>query len=102
MNICIYALTQTFPENESNVLASQLRCASDSAEISIAEGIEFKGRMTDSKFRKLPGIAQDSLHEVQTHLLVARRLKMDDEEMLNKAEALCIETSEMLSAFNRY
>jgi four helix bundle protein len=55
--------------------------------------------MTDGEFRQFLGIAQGSTYEVQTQLLVAQNLKMGDEETLNKAEALCIETSKMLGAF---
>jgi four helix bundle protein len=43
--------------------------------------------------------AQGSTYEVQTQLLVARQLKMGDQEMLHKAESLCVETSKMLGAF---
>lgn len=44
-------------------------------------------------------MAQGSTYEVQTQLLVAKRLKIGDEAMLQSAEALCIETSKMLGAF---
>jgi len=55
--------------------------------------------MTDGEFRQFLGIAQGSTYEVQTQLLVAKRLKIGDEQMLNRAEALCVETSKMLGAF---
>jgi four helix bundle protein len=77
-------------------LISQLRRAAVSVASNIAEG---RGRMTDGEFRQFLGIAQGSTYEVQTQLLVAKRLKMGDEEMLNRAEVLCIETSKMLGAF---
>ena len=44
-------------------------------------------------------IAQGSTYEVHTQLLLAKRLKIGDEEQNRKAEALCIETSKMLGAF---
>ncbi len=55
--------------------------------------------MTDGEFRQFLGIAQGSIYEVQTQLLVARQLKMGEEQKLQRAEALCIETSKMLGAF---
>jgi four helix bundle protein len=55
--------------------------------------------MTDGEFRQFSGMAQGSTYEVQTQLLVARRLKIGDEATRNEAEALCIETSQMLGAF---
>lgn len=96
MTVCVYGLTRTFPKDEMYGLSSQLRRASVSVASNIAEG---RGRITDGEFRQFLGIAQGSTYEVQTQLLVARQLKMGDEEMLNKAEGLCIETSKMLGAF---
>ena len=96
MTVCVYALTKSFSKDEVYGLTSQLRRASVSVASNIAEG---RGRMTDGEFRQFLGIAQGSTYEVQTQLLVARQLKMGDEEMLRKAEALCIETSKMLGAF---
>jgi len=96
MTVCIYGLTKAFPKVEMYALTSQLRRASVSVASNIAEG---RGRMTDGEFRQFLGIAQGSTYEVQTQLLVAQQLKMGDEQMLRKAEALCIETSKMLGAF---
>jgi four helix bundle protein len=96
MTVCIYGLTKTFPKDELYGITSQLRRASVSVASNIAEG---RGRMTDGEFRQFPGIAQGSIYEVQTQLLVARRLNMGDEEVLKRAETLCIETSKMLGAF---
>ena len=55
--------------------------------------------MTDGEFRQFLGIAQGSTYEVQTQLLLVRRLKLGNEAMLKDAEALCTETSKMLGAF---
>jgi four helix bundle protein len=96
MTVGVYDLTRSFPRDETYGLSTQLRRASVSVASNIAEG---RGRMTDGEFRYFLGIAQGFTYEVQTQLLVARRLKIGDEEMLAKAEALCIETSKMLSAF---
>jgi four helix bundle protein len=96
LTVCIYDLTRTFPKDEIYGLTSQLRRASVSVASNIAEGRE---RMTDGEFRQFLGIAQGSTYEVQTQLLVAKQLKMGDDDMLKKADALCIETSKMLGAF---
>jgi four helix bundle protein len=99
LNIWIYALAQTFPKDDANEFASQLRCASDSVEKNISESTEYRERMSDIEFRKLLGIAQNSMQDLQKQLLAAKQLKMGDEETLRKAEAQCIETSKMLDAF---
>jgi four helix bundle protein len=96
MTVCVYSLTKTFPKDEIYGLTSQLCRASVSVASNIAEG---RGRMTDGEFRQYLGIAQGSTYEVQTQLLVAAQLKMGDQELLRKSEALCIETSKMLGAF---
>ena len=96
MTVCIYGLSKSFPKDEMYGLTSQLRRAGVSVASNIAEG---RGRMTDGEFRQFLGIAQGSTYEVQTQLLVAKQLKIGDQELLRRAEALCIETSKMLGAF---
>jgi len=96
MTACIYSLTRAFPRDEQYGLVSQLRRASVSVASNIAEG---RGRATEGEFRQFLSIAQGSTYEVQTQLLVAKQLKIGDEALLRKAEALCIETSKMLGAF---
>jgi four helix bundle protein len=92
----IYGLTKTFPKDEIYGLTSQLRRASVSIASNIAEG---RGRGTDRDFKQFLNIAQGSTYEVQTQLLLAKRLKMGDEALRKRAESLCIETSKMLGAF---
>lgn len=96
MSECIYRLTGTFPREELYGLTSQLRRAS----ISVANNIaEERGRTTNGEFRQFLSIAQGSTYEVHTQLLMVKRLHMGNEKMLERAEALCIETSKMLGAF---
>ena len=92
----VYSLTKTFPKDEIYGLTTQLRRASVSIAGNIAEG---RGRATDRDFRQFLNIAQGSTYEVQTQLLLAKRLKIGNEEMRRKAESLCIGTSKMLGAF---
>jgi len=92
----VYNLTKTFPKHEVYGLTSQLRRASVSVASNIAEG---RARATDRDFRQFLNIALGSTYEVQTQLLLAKRLTIGDEAMRKKAESLCIETSKMLGAF---
>ena len=92
----VYNLTKTFPKEEIYGLTSQLRRASVSIASNIAEG---RGRATDRDFKQFLNIAQGSTYEVQTQLLLSKRLKIGDELKRSKAESLCIETSKMLGAF---
>jgi four helix bundle protein len=92
----VYTLTKTFPAEELYGLTSQLRRASVSVASNIAEG---RGRGSAGEFRQFLNIAQGSTYEVQTQLLLVKRMKIGNTELLAKAEALCIETSKMLRAF---
>ena len=92
----VYALTKTLPKDEVYGLSSQLRRASVSIASNIAEG---RARATDRDFGHFLNIALGSTYEVQTQLLLTRRLKLGDDPKRKKAESLCIETSKMLGAF---
>ena len=96
MSESIYHLTKTFPKEELHGLTSQLRRAGISVASNIAEG---RGRATTGEFKQFLCVAQGSIYEVHTQLLLAKRLKIGDEEALHKSEELCIETSKMLGAF---
>ena len=95
MTVSIYALTQEFPKAEAYGLTSQLRRAAVSVASNIAEG---RGRLTQGEFKQFLGLAQGSNYEVQTQLIVARRLMMGNSEMLSNAEGLSIEVAKMLSS----
>jgi four helix bundle protein len=96
LTVCIYKLTQKFPKEETYGLTSQLRRASVSVASNIAEG---RGRLNPGEFRQFLGIALGSAFEIQTQLLVARRLEMGNEKAINEATVLCDEISKMLTAF---
>ncbi len=96
MSESVYRVTRSFPKDELYGMTSQLRRASISVASNIAEG---RGRSTTGEFKQFLCIAQGSTYEVHTQLLLAKRLKIGDEEMIRDAEVLCIETSKMLGAF---
>jgi four helix bundle protein len=96
LTVCIYKLTQMFPKEETYGLTAQLRRASVSVASNIAEG---RGRLNPAEFRQFLGIALGSAFEIQTQLLVARKLGMGNEKAINEAAALCDEISKMLTAF---
>jgi four helix bundle protein len=96
LTVCIYKLTQRFPKEEMNGLVSQLRRASVSVASNIAEG---RGRLNPAEFRQFLGIALGSTFEVQTQLIVARRLDFGNEKTIDEAAALGNEVSKMLTSF---
>jgi four helix bundle protein len=73
----IYRATVAFPKHELYGLTSQLRRAAVSVPSNIAEG---KGHRSDSEFARFLLHARGSLLELQTQLLLARRLQYLSEE----------------------
>jgi four helix bundle protein len=96
LTVRIYKLTQRFPKEEMYGLVSQLRRASVSVASNIAEG---RGRLNPAEFRQFLGIALGSTFEVQTQLIVARRLNLGNEKAIDEAAALGNEVSKMLTSF---
>src|SRR6266496_5362995 len=67
----IYDLTTSFPKEETYGLISQLRRSAVSVASNIAEG---EGRLTRGERRQALSQARGSLFEIETQLLLARRL----------------------------
>lgn len=67
----LYRLSSDWPKHEQYGLVSQIRRASVSIAANIAEGA---GRRTTGEFIQFVGIARGSLAEVETLLIIARRL----------------------------
>jgi len=95
MTVSIYRATQSFPREEIYGLTSQLRRAAVSAASNIAEG---RGRLTEGEFRQFLGLAQGSNCEVQTQILVAKRLGIGTTKDLDEVQELSVEVGKMLSA----
>ncbi len=95
LSLAVYSATSLFPKQEMYGLRSQLRSAAVSVPSNIAEG---RGRLTQGEFRQFLGIAQGSNYEVQTQLVIARRLGFGNEEDVELARKLSIEVGKMLSA----
>jgi four helix bundle protein len=95
----IYAITAEFPRHEIYGLSSQLRRAAVSVPSNIAEG---SARGTRKDFRQFVKQAEGSNCELQTQLLIAKRLKFGDSIKLDAAEALSIEIGRMLGVLPAY
>ena len=69
----VYRLTKKFPKEEVFGLTSQIRRAVNSIPANIAEGW---GRQGNREFQQFLRIAQGSLKELETHLLLSQRVEI--------------------------
>lgn len=72
LSVAIYKITEQFPREERFGLVSQIRRASVSIAANVAEGA---ARRTSKEFLNFLSIAQGSASELETELLIARRLE---------------------------
>ena len=77
-----YKLTQAFPREEIFGLSSQLKRSCVSIPSNIAEG---HGRITRGEYVHFLGIAQGSLRESETQIILANRLGYISSEQLSLA-----------------
>jgi four helix bundle protein len=88
----VYKLTADFPREEIYGLSSQLRRASVSIASNLAEGY---GRASKGEFRQFVGMARGSVLELQTQLVIARKLGYGQAVLLETAESLAEEIGKM-------
>ena len=88
----VYELSASFPKEEKFGLTSQIRRCAVSVPSNIAEGA---GRNTKGEFANFLGIANGSLYELQTQLLLASRLDFVSKNIVNRIIELVIEIQRM-------
>lgn len=91
----IYKVTSCFPKEEVYGLTSQIRRAANSVSLNIAEGY---GRNTTKNYINALYIAQGSLQETESGLILATRLGFLKKEDWEKANSLVIEEYKMFNA----
>ena len=89
-----YRVTKSFPKDELFGMTSQIRRSAASIPANIAEG---QGREHTKEFLHYLSIARGSLMEVQTHLLLANRVELLNQEELLQLLPICERISQMLS-----
>jgi four helix bundle protein len=92
LSVAVYKLTADFPREEVYGLSSQLRRSAVSVASNLAEGY---GRASKGEFRQFVGMARGSILELQTQLVIARKLGYGREPLLNAAESLSEEAGKM-------
>lgn len=93
-----YFLTREFPKSEIYGMTSQIRRAASSIAANIAEGY---GRQHQNEYIQYLHIANGSLKELETHLLLAARVGLTTNEAILPVLHSCEEEGKMLTALIR-
>ncbi|TIO29114.1 four helix bundle protein [Mesorhizobium sp.] len=79
LTVAIYEVTRAWPEDELYGLTGQVRRPATSVPANIAEGY---GRESRASYQQFLRIAQGSLKELETHLLIAQRVGITSREAI--------------------
>ena len=93
-----YRLTKLFPTSEMYGMTSQIRRAAVSVPANIAEGY---GREYRQEYIQFLRIAQGSLKEFKTHLILSVRVELAKEETVEPIIKICDAVGKMLRALIR-
>ncbi len=94
----IYHLSQQFPKHETYGLGSQIQCAAVSIPANIAEGHAIG---STKEFLRYLAIAQGSLAELETHLMLAERVKYGNPTQIRTLLNQCTEEARMLRSLRK-
>ncbi|PDT17437.1 diversity-generating retroelement protein bAvd family protein [Rhizobium sp. J15] len=98
LSVVCYEVTRTFPREEIYGMTSQIRRSSASVAANIAEGY---GRENRGSFAQFLKIAQGSLKELETHLIIAGRIGFLQASALDELLDRCDEIGKMLGSLIR-
>ena len=94
--LTLYQVTASFPRDETDGLASQIRRAASSIPSNIAEGC---GREGDGELSRFCTIARGSASELEYQLLLARDLKLIQPNDYERLAQQATEIKRMLTVF---
>ncbi len=96
--ISIYEISSLLPNDEKFNLIHQIKKCAVSIPSNIAEG---SGRNSDKEFVQFLGIANGSTFELITQLILAKRLKLANEDLINPTINQLVEVSNMNFSFQK-
>ena len=93
-----YSITKEFPKEEMYAMTSQIRRAAVSIPANISEGY---GREYRAEYVQFLRIAQGSLKELETHLILSARVKLTTSQAINPILTECESLGKMLRSLIR-
>lgn len=93
-----YEITKMFPKEEVYGMTSQIRRSAVSIPANIAEGY---GRDSRGEYVQFLRIAQGSLKELETHLILAEQVKLTALDSTAEIQSQCDEVGRMLRSLIR-
>jgi four helix bundle protein len=96
--VLIYEISRNWPKEEAYGLTSQARRAAASVPANIAEGY---GRQSTASYSQFLKIARGSLKELETHLILAKRVGLHTDERFTVAMQQSDELGKMLGSLIR-
>ncbi|MBE9110111.1 four helix bundle protein [Nodosilinea sp. LEGE 07298] len=93
-----YRLTKAFPKEEIYGMTSQIRRAAVSVPANIAEGY---GRENRGEYIQFLKIAQGSLKELETHLIISERVQLATPQAIAPIMTQCETVGKMLRSLIR-
>ena len=94
-----YFLTKQFPKDELYSMVQQIRRSASSIPANISEGY---GRRTSGEYKRFLSIAQGSINELQTHLLLAEAVGLCKEsDILPLIKELQAETQMIITLMRK-
>jgi four helix bundle protein len=91
--VSIYEATRTWPKEELYGLTSQVRRAASSIPANIAEGY---GRENVGSYQQFLRIAQGSVKELETHLMISQRIGLAACEVVEPLLTACESVGKLL------
>ena len=88
-----YFITKLFPQDELYGMVQQIRRSAVSIPANIAEGY---GRRYKREYLRFLNIAQGSINELETHLILSKRLKLCPEKEVEMILTLLKQKSKMI------
>jgi four helix bundle protein len=93
-----YSLTRSYPKEELIGLTSQIRRAASSIPANIAEGW---ARRTPKEFQQFLRVASGSLRELETHLILSRRVGICSQDAIQPLLAEAVILGKQMIALHR-